>query len=129
MPCMSYDTEWVHEPSRSHKKTVEVIALKNECDRLARIACKALTALETHDPELKDFKDRETKTWWTAHKKADAARIAKEEKEKAKKIEQDRLRKEALAKLTPEEIEAFGLDKSKTKKSASRTDKVKWPGY
>jgi hypothetical protein len=128
---MSYDTEWVHDPVRAVKKTVEVVALKNECDRLARIACKALTALETHDPELKGFKDRETKTWWKAHKKADAERVAKEEKEKAKKAEQDRLRKEALAKLTPEEIEAFGLDKSKSKKATPATAPAnpRWPGF
>jgi thiamine pyrophosphate-dependent acetolactate synthase large subunit-like protein len=108
---MSYDTNWVHEPARASRKTVEVIALKSECDRLARIACKAITALEQLDPELKTFKDRDSRKWWADHKKADAARIAKEEKEKAKREAEEKLRKEALAKLTPEEIKAFGLDK------------------
>jgi hypothetical protein len=111
MPCLSYDTQWVHDPVRASKKTAEVIALKNECDRLARIACNAITALEKFDPELKTFKDRDSRKWWSDHKKADQARILKEEKEKAKMAEQERLRKEALAKLTPEEIAAFGLNK------------------
>lgn len=110
MPCLSYDTEWVHDSARSSRKTVEVIALKNECDRLARIACRAITALEQLDPELKTFKDRESRKWWSDHKKADQARIEKEQKEKAKLVEQEQLRKVALAKLTPEEIAAFGLD-------------------
>lgn len=111
MPCLSYDTQWVHEPSRASRKTVEVIALKAECDRLARIACNAITALEKLDPELKTFKDRDSRKWWSDHKKADAARIAKEEKEKSKLEAEEKLRKHALAKLTPEEIKAFGLDK------------------
>lgn len=116
MPCMSYDTEWVHDPARTARKTVEVIALKQECDRLARIACQAMYALEQLDPELKTFKDRESRKWWSGHKKADLARIEKELKEKAKLEEQERIRSEALAKLTPEEIEAFGLLKSDTRK-------------
>lgn len=111
MPCLSYDTQWVHEPARASRNTVEVVALKNECDRLARIACRAITALEQLDPELKTFKDTESRKWWAAHKKADAARIAKEEKLAAMKAEQERVRQAALAKLTPEEIKAFGLDK------------------
>lgn len=111
MPCMSYDTNWVHDPARASRKTVEVMALKNECDRLARIACKAITLLEQYDPELKNLKDQETRRWWASHKKADQARIDKEEKEKAKLELEKKLRREALAKLTPEEIQAFGLDK------------------
>ncbi len=111
MPCISYETEWVNDISRASRKTVEVTALKMECDRLARIACKAITTLEQLDPELKTFKDRESRKWWADHKKADAVRIAKEEKVKAKLEAEEKLRKEALAKLTPEEIKAFGLDK------------------
>lgn len=108
MPCLSYDTEWVHtNPRRSHTE----IALKTECDRLARIACKAMAKLEQLDPELNNFKDREARKWYSDHKKADKARMEKEAKEKAKLEEQERLRQEALAKLTPEEIAAFGLNK------------------
>lgn len=111
MPCLSYDTEWVREPARASRNTVEVVALKHECDRLARIACRAMAALEKIDPELKNFKDQESRKWWAKHKKDDQARIEKEQKEKAKKELEDKLRKEALAKLTPEEIAIFGLDK------------------
>lgn len=111
MPCLSYDTQWVHDETRAVRKTVEVVALKSECDKLARIACKALYALEKLDPELKSFKDQESRKWWAKHKKDDQERIAKEQKEKAKKELEEQLRKQALAKLTPEEIAAFGLDK------------------
>lgn len=113
MPCLSYDTEWFHQSRhRSHTE----IALKNECDRLARIACKAMTLLEQLDPELKNFKDTESRKWWADHKKADKARMEREAKEKAKLDEQERLRQAALAKLTPEEIQAFGLKLKKGKK-------------
>ena len=108
MPCLSYDTEWVNtNPRRSHTE----IALKNECDRLARIACKAMATLEQLDPELNNFKDREARKWWSDHKKADKARMDREAKEKAKLDEQEKLRQAAMAKLTPDEIKAFGLDK------------------
>ena len=113
MPCRSYDTEWFHEPARAPRKTVESIALKSECDRLARIACKAMAALEQLDPELKTFKDRESRKWYSDHKKADAARIAKEEKIKAANEAEEKIRQAALAKLTKEEIEIFGLGKKK----------------
>jgi thiamine pyrophosphate-dependent acetolactate synthase large subunit-like protein len=113
MPCISYDTEWARDysASRNTRNSAEVMLLKQECDRLARIACKAITTLEQLDPELKNFKDRESRKWWSDHKKADAARIAKEEKEKTKREAEEKLRKEALSKLTPEEIAAFGLNK------------------
>jgi len=108
MPCLSYETEWFHSnPRRTHTET----ALKTECDRLARIACKAMTTLEQLDPELKSFKDTESRKWWSDHKKADKARMDREAKEKAKIDEQEKLREAALAKLTPEEILAFGLQK------------------
>lgn len=110
MPCLSYETEWFHSnPRRSHTETV----LKTECDKLARIACKAMTLLEQLDPELKSFKDTESRKWWADHKKADKARMDREAKEKAELEEQEKLRQAALAKLTPEEIKAFGLKKGK----------------
>lgn len=108
MPCISYDTEWANA---SRGRSAESIALKAECDRLARIACKAMTLLEQFDPELKSFKDKEARKWWADHQKADKARMEKEAKEKAKQDEQEKLRKAAMAKLTPEEIAAFGLNK------------------
>jgi hypothetical protein len=108
MPCRSYESDWF-DPSRS--RSHEAMVLKQECDKLARIACKAITLLEQLDPGLKSFKDTESRKWWVAHQKADKARIEKEAKEQAKLDEQEKLRQAALAKLTPEEIAAFGLQK------------------
>ena len=101
------------------------VALKDQADKLARYACQALTELEKFDPELKSIKDRGLKSWYKQHKKADEARIAKELKEKEKQEEQKRLYTEALAKLTPEEIEAFGLNKGKK----APAKQLKWPGF
>jgi hypothetical protein len=70
-----------------------------------------MTLLEQLDPGLKSFKDTEARKWWADHQKADKARMDREAKEKAKLDEQEELRKAALAKLTPEEIAAFGLNK------------------
>ena len=104
MPCMSYESDWVHEKPRNS----EVMILKQEADKLARIACQAMALIEKSDPTLKGM-NAEAKKWYEKHKKADAARIEKENKEKAKKAEAAQLRKAALAKLTPEEIKAFGI--------------------
>lgn len=113
MPCRSYESDWVHEPARASRNTVEVVALKSECDRLARIACRAMDALETLG-QLDMIKDTESRHWYVKHKKADAARLVKEAAEKAKKDAAEKLRKEALAKLTPEELAAFGIKKGKS---------------
>lgn len=109
MPCRSYDTDWVGAVTRVSMS--EAKELKEECDKLARIACKAMYAIEQLDPELKSFKDTESRRWWAKHKKADQEREAKEQKEQIKKAEAEKLRQAALAKLTPEEIEAYGLNK------------------
>jgi len=111
MPCRSYDTDWFEE-QRSYA-TREARLLKAEADKLARIACNAMSELEKFDPELSVIKDMEARKWWTAHKKADALRKAKEAEEKAKKDAEEKLRKEAIAKLTPEEIAAYGLKVTK----------------
>lgn len=104
MPCMSYESDWARGSSNR-----EVARLKEEADKLARIACRAMYALEKLDPELKSIKNQESKTWWVKHKVADQLRIEKENKAQAKKLEAEKLRKDALAKLTPEEIKAFGI--------------------
>lgn len=111
MPCRSYETDWFDSDRRYRVTLTEAKNLKDEADKLARIACKAIYALEQLDPDLKTFKDQESRKWWAKHKKDDQARIEKEAKEQAKKAEADKLRTEALAKLTPEEIEAYGLNK------------------
>jgi len=104
MPCRSYESDWVYDSPRS----TQVVLLKQEADKLARIACQAMELIEKSDPTLNGM-NKEAKSWYEKHKKADAARIEKENKEKAKKEEANKMRKTALAKLTPEEIKAFGI--------------------
>lgn len=120
MPCQSYESNWARDYDDSKIKK-----LKAEADKLARIACKAMTALEEMGQE--DFvllKDDEVATWWSAHKEADR----KEQERVAEQERRERLRAEALAKLSSEERELLGLDpKSGAKKK--RTGKVvpsKW---
>lgn len=108
MPCISYESDWANHTS--YKRNHEVQILKAEADRLARIACQAISEIEKMDSDADILhKDSELTRWWAAHKQADAARMAKEQKEKDKKAEQARLRKAAMAKLTDEERAAFGL--------------------
>ena len=103
MPCMSYDTNWANSSSDR-----DIKRLKKETDKLARIACKALQALE--DMGKEDFlllKDDEIRTWWTAHKEADRAALAAERAKQERKEAKERV----LAKLTDEEKVLLGLKK------------------
>lgn len=121
MPCRSYESDWVNHSPR--KNSAEMIALKNEADKLARIACKAINALENGVSYKELLKDREVKTWYTVHRANDAKRIEAEEKQRIKdekqRIKDEELanaRASVMAKLTPEEIEAFGLNKKENPK-------------
>lgn len=100
MPCRSYESDGYSDNSAELKQ------LKAIADKLARIACKAMTELEKNGVE--DFlllQDDELRNWWKQHKiddaKAEAARKAKREAAK--------LRKEALAKLTDAEKKVLGI--------------------
>ena len=103
MPCMSYDTNWAKSSNDR-----DIKRLKAEADKLARIACKALQALEAMGKE--DFlllKDDEVRLWWAEHKEADrAAREAEEEKQRRKEAKE-----RVLARLTDEEKILLGLKK------------------
>ena len=108
MPCQSYESEWA-----VHSDSFEIRLLKAEADRLARIACVAMDMLKKHDPSLTGM-NTEALAWYKTHTEADKKRIAAEAKAKAKADKQaaaevEKLRKEALAKLTPEEIKVFGI--------------------
>ena len=97
MPCRDYEADYDNSYERN---------LKDQNDRLARIACKAMTALEEAGQE--DFlllKDEEVREWWKKHKEADAK--AKAEREEKARIA--RIKKEALAKLSAEERQALGI--------------------
>lgn len=112
MPCRDFESDHL-DTRRSHEATL----LKERADMLARVACRALNALEQFDPDLDSVKNTELRKFWANHKKADQARIQREEKEKAKLVEAEKLRETALSKLTLEEIAAFGLGvKSKAKR-------------
>lgn len=103
MPCMSYDTNWAKSSSDR-----DIKALKKEADKLARIACRALQALE--DMGKEDFlllKDDEIRVWWAAHKEADRAAREAEQARQERKEAKERL----LARLTDEEKALLGLKK------------------
>ena len=105
MPCQSYNDDW-----RSYNDDRDKVKeLKKQADMLARIACKALTALEEMGKE--DFlllKDDEVREWWQEHQEADRkAREAEEARQRKKEA-----KARAMAKLTDEEKVALGLKKS-----------------
>lgn len=103
MPCMSYSSNWA---KNSNDRDIQ--ALKQEADKLARIACKALQALE--DMGKEDFillKDDEVREWWQQHQEADRRARAAEEAKRLKK----EARARAIAKLTDEEKALLGLKK------------------
>ena len=104
MPCMSYNDDWRSEPSDERK----IKELKAQADKLARIACKALNALEAMEKE--DFlllKDNEVREWWAEHKEADRRAREAEERKQALKAAKAR----AMAKLSDEEKVLLGLKK------------------
>ena len=104
MPCRDYESDDGYS-MREH--------YKEQCDKLARIACAAMEELERQGKE--DFlilKNEEVAQWWAKHKEADRkekARIAEQER-------RERVKQEALARLTEEEKELLGLKKPKRKK-------------
>lgn len=110
MPCQSYDTSWA-----SDHEEADVRRVKKEADKLARIACRALEELERNGIEdMLLLKDDETREWWAKHKEADRkARAIVEERER-----QERVKAEALAKLSHEERELLGLSKPKPRRGS-----------
>jgi hypothetical protein len=113
MPCQDYE-------SNSWEYQAEAAKMKTQADKLARIACKAMTALEENG--IEDFlllKDDEVRVWWLAHKEADRkeqARIAEIER-------RERVKSEALARLSDEEKELLGLSIPKrSKRSRSKSN-------
>jgi hypothetical protein len=102
MPCRDYeDDHRVHDAYDS-----EIRALKKQNDRLARIACKAMTELEKDGhADFLLLEDDEVRTWWAKHKEADAK--AKAEREETARLAL--VKKEALAKLSAEERKVLGV--------------------
>lgn len=112
MPCQSYDTSWAN----NHEEA-DVRRVKKEADKLARIACRAMEELERNGIEdMLLLQDDETREWWAKHKEADArekARVAEIERK-------ERVRAEALAKLSHEERELLGLAPSRRHRKAKQ---------
>ena len=103
MPCQSYESSWAKTSSDR-----DIKRLKAEADKLARIACKALAALE--DMGKEDFlllKDDEIRIWWSAHKEADRKARAEAQAKQERKEAKERV----LARLTEEEKVLLGLKK------------------
>jgi len=115
MPCRDYvsdgDTGWNRE------------RYKEQCDKLARIACAAMTELEkVGKADFLVLKDDELRNWWEAHKEADRkerARIAEIER-------QERVKQEALDRLTDEEKELLGLVRIRKKRTIPRKEVSEW---
>lgn len=117
MPCRSYDDSPSYGSSGSRET-------QDKMDMLARIACRALTTLETINriagSDVKNtvdigvtinavLKDSEVAVWWPKHKIADAA-----EQDRKRKVAEDaaalaKAKKAALAKLTKEEKKILGI--------------------
>jgi hypothetical protein len=110
MPCRDYMDD-AHSGVRS-----VVVDLKARCDMLSRIACAALTHIEEREDglEVLVLKYPEIQEWWTAHKEADRKVREEEARRRAAEEEARRLekvKKETLAILTPDQIKALGLEK------------------
>lgn len=119
MPCRDY---WADDYSRitnfTNSSLSVVSDLKDRNDTLARVACKAMYALENGTDYQTLMKDPEVKKWWVKHKaedikqqEADEKQRIKDEKQRIKDEELAKARASIMSKLTPEEIQAFGLDK------------------
>ncbi len=96
MPCQSYE-----DPRDT------AADLKSLRDKLARIACAALTHIEESGDglEVLILKNPEVADWWRAHKEADR----KAQERARREMEREQLRKGALAKLSDAEKKALGI--------------------
>jgi ABC-type cobalamin/Fe3+-siderophores transport system ATPase subunit len=104
MPCQSYESNWANRSNDA-----DIKRLKKEADKLARIACTALQALE--DMGKEDFvllKNDEIRKWWQEHKEADRQAQEEARRKEARKAAKER----ALSKLTDEEKVILGLKKA-----------------
>jgi hypothetical protein len=105
MPCRSYEDDY---RTGSPTESWQYKELKQNNDKLARIACKAMTELiEQGKADFLILRDDEVREWWEQHQEADR----KAQEAKAEKARLAKAKKDALAKLTPEEKKILGLKK------------------
>jgi len=101
MPCMSYESNWA-----SDSNDRDIKRLKSEADKLARIACKAMTELvKSGHADFLVLKDDEVREWWDKHQEDDR----KAQEAKAERARKAKLKKDALAKLSDEEKKILGI--------------------
>jgi hypothetical protein len=101
MPCMSYESNWA-----SDSNDRDIKRLKSEADKLARIACKAMTELvKSGHADFLILKDDEVREWWDKHQEDDR----KAQEAKAERARKAKLKKDALAKLSDEEKKILGI--------------------
>jgi hypothetical protein len=104
MPCRDYESDNGYSQREQYKE---------QCDKLARIACAAMEELVRQGKaEFLVLKNEELREWWEAHLEADR----KEKARIAEKERRERVKREALERLTDEEKELLGLSKPKKKK-------------
>lgn len=105
MPCRDYEDD--------RSSTARSEQDRSQRDRLARIACAAMTELEDNGiAEAILLRNDEVREWWEAHKIADAKAKAEKERKAAAAKEKARLkklRKDLIAKLSPDERKALGV--------------------
>jgi hypothetical protein len=98
MPCRSDDYPAGPTQAELYKK---------EADKVTDLLCSFCEMVErAGDLTLMPSKVRD---WWEAHKELDRKRRAKEDAERKKREAANKLRQDALAKLTPAEKKALGL--------------------
>ena len=112
MPCMMHDEDWDNRSRKNSGMTSQ---------EFEAVLCGVFTSLVKRSTEtgvdelfvvLRDVdwievgvKPAQVKTWWRRHLKQDEARRAQEAAEK----ERQRIKAQALSKLTDEEKKALGI--------------------
>lgn len=88
-------------PCRDYGPTIQDTQYQERIDFLARIACKAMTAIEEAHLAVNVVLTAEEKAWWKNHKEMDFLRLERDRKKKQKE--------ELLSRLTPLEREILGV--------------------
>lgn len=101
MPCRDYEGAFGGSVDRTEYYTAQR-------DKLARIACRAMTALEKLG-RLDLVADKESADWFKKHKADDAAAEARRRADRDRARTQDRLKASALSKLSDAERKALGV--------------------
>ncbi len=96
--------EWVTSASEDCYGNVSML---NEATRMLCECCRSFTTEEVEKYIYDAHNDaaRQLAGWWEKHQEWDARRVKEENEEKKRSI----LTKQAMKKLTPEEMDALGL--------------------